>query len=159
MISFIPFQIDCQLMWGFQWLNLMKSYNDSYLKKPAGMWILNTSTSWILSSVYSPKGSACLNRYFRSSLHADGASATIYVAYLADITFFAWQVSTRFLSACPLIYWFASHIMGSSSTGQRWGRFIWAYSAAYIFIGSLLFSNFYPFTWRETHSDRIPKLV
>lgn len=59
------------------------------------------------------------------------------------------QVSTRFLSASPLVYWFASHIMGSpSSSGKRWGHFIWAYSAAYVFIGTLLFSNFYPFTWK-----------
>lgn len=70
------------------------------------------------------------------------------LSYLIDIIFLLRQVSTRFLSASPLLYWFASHIMGSPSIGKRWGHFIWAYSAAYIFIGSLLFSNFYPFTWR-----------
>ncbi|KAK4395856.1 GPI mannosyltransferase 2 [Sesamum angolense] len=56
------------------------------------------------------------------------------------------QVATRFLSASPLLYWFASHIMGSTVIGRRWGYLIWAYCGAYIFLGSLLFSNFYPFT-------------
>ncbi|XP_057805055.1 uncharacterized protein LOC131020334 [Salvia miltiorrhiza] len=72
----------------------------------------------------------------------------LHLSFMVATAFFIMhvQVSTRFLSACPLIYWFASHIMGCSSTGKRWGHFIWAYSAAYIFIGTLLFSNFYPFT-------------
>ena len=56
------------------------------------------------------------------------------------------QVSTRFLSACPPLYWFASHLLISPGTGKRWGYMIWTYSTAYILLGSLLFSNFYPFT-------------
>ncbi|KAG6404062.1 hypothetical protein SASPL_136299 [Salvia splendens] len=72
----------------------------------------------------------------------------LHLSFMVATAFFVMhvQVSTRFLSASPLIYWFASHIMGSGSIGKRWGHFIWAYSAAYIFIGTLLFSNFYPFT-------------
>ncbi|KAD5961702.1 hypothetical protein E3N88_13175 [Mikania micrantha] len=53
------------------------------------------------------------------------------------------QVATRFLSASPLIYWFASYVLVSH---KGWGYLIWSYCAAYILIGSLLFSNFYPFT-------------
>ncbi|GLT71358.1 hypothetical protein SLA2020_433850 [Shorea laevis] len=56
------------------------------------------------------------------------------------------QVATRFLSASPPLYWFASYVMVSPGMSQRWGYMIWAYSAAYILLGSLLFSNFYPFT-------------
>ncbi|XP_071932256.1 uncharacterized protein [Coffea arabica] len=56
------------------------------------------------------------------------------------------QVATRFLSASPLLYWFASHVMMTPSIAKRWGYFIWVYCASYILIGSLLFSNFYPFT-------------
>ncbi|XVE78778.1 hypothetical protein DITRI_Ditri14bG0005300 [Diplodiscus trichospermus] len=56
------------------------------------------------------------------------------------------QVATRFLSASPSLYWFASSIMASSSVSKRWGYMIWAYCCAYILLGSLLFSNFYPFT-------------
>ncbi|KAM1276176.1 hypothetical protein ACFX2J_028475 [Malus domestica] len=56
------------------------------------------------------------------------------------------QVATRFLSFSPPFYWFASYIMKSRGTGKRWGYIVWAYSAAYILLGSLLFSNFYPFT-------------
>ncbi|KAL0416156.1 UNVERIFIED_CONTAM: GPI mannosyltransferase 2 [Sesamum latifolium] len=63
-----------------------------------------------------------------------------------SISEFLEQVATRFLSASPLLYWFASHIMGSPGIGRRWGYLIWAYCGAYIFLGSLLFSNFYPFT-------------
>ncbi|KAG6790962.1 hypothetical protein POTOM_000071 [Populus tomentosa] len=55
-------------------------------------------------------------------------------------------VSTRFLSASPL-YWFASHLMISPGMSKTWpGYMIWAYSTAYVLLGSLLFSNFYPFT-------------
>ncbi|KAL5766894.1 hypothetical protein ACOSP7_017511 [Xanthoceras sorbifolium] len=43
-------------------------------------------------------------------------------------------------------YWFASYLMISPGMGKRWGYLIWAYRAAYILLGSLLFSNFYPFT-------------
>ncbi|KAF7827567.1 GPI mannosyltransferase 2 isoform X1 [Senna tora] len=57
------------------------------------------------------------------------------------------QVATRFLSANPPLYWFASYMMMTSRAKYGiWGRMIWGYSAAYIFLGSLLFSNFYPFT-------------
>ncbi|EPS63667.1 hypothetical protein M569_11110, partial [Genlisea aurea] len=58
------------------------------------------------------------------------------------------QVATRFLSASPLLYWFgSSQLMGCTCIGgRRWGYVIWAYCAAYILIGGLLFSNFYPFT-------------
>ncbi|RZC59316.1 hypothetical protein C5167_006619 [Papaver somniferum] len=52
-------------------------------------------------------------------------------------------VATRFLSSSPPLYWFSSYLMAYRS---RCAYFIWAYSAAYILLGSLLFSNFYPFT-------------
>ncbi|GAU45013.1 hypothetical protein TSUD_94480 [Trifolium subterraneum] len=55
-------------------------------------------------------------------------------------------VATRFLSASPPLYWFAAYIMTYPAKYLRWGYLIWAYSAAYILLGSLLFSNFYPFT-------------
>lgn len=56
------------------------------------------------------------------------------------------QVSTRFLSASPPLYWFGSYVMASPRLSKRWGYIIWTYCAAYILLGSLLFSNFYPFT-------------
>jgi len=56
-----------------------------------------------------------------------------------------WQVATRFLSASAPLYWFAAYLMISPSS-RRWGYLIWAYCAAYILLGSLLFPNFYPFT-------------
>ncbi|KAL9661448.1 hypothetical protein QQ045_026272 [Rhodiola kirilowii] len=73
----------------------------------------------------------------------------LHLAFMVATAFFVMhiQVSTRFLSACPPLYWFASHIMTSTDTGsKRWASLIWTYSAGYIFLGSLLFSNFYPFT-------------
>ncbi|KAG8379288.1 hypothetical protein BUALT_Bualt07G0072900 [Buddleja alternifolia] len=72
----------------------------------------------------------------------------LHLSFMVATAFFVMhvQVSTRFLSASPLLYWFASNIMGSPGIGKRWGYFIWAYCAAYIFLGSVLFSNFYPFT-------------
>ncbi|XP_043692058.1 GPI mannosyltransferase 2 [Telopea speciosissima] len=72
----------------------------------------------------------------------------LHLGFMAATAFFVMhvQVVTRFLSASPVLYWFASYIMVSPGTSRRWGYLIWAYSAAYILIGSLLFSNFYPFT-------------
>ncbi|XP_062105937.1 uncharacterized protein LOC133817438 [Humulus lupulus] len=71
----------------------------------------------------------------------------MHLGFLAATAFFVMhvQVATRFLSSSPPLYWFASHIMKSHSN-RRLGYMIWAYSAAYILLGSLLFSNFYPFT-------------
>ncbi|RXI03765.1 hypothetical protein DVH24_038039 [Malus domestica] len=65
---------------------------------------------------------------------------------LVLLRYFSGKVATRFLSFSPPLYWFASYIMKSRGTGKRWGYIVWAYSAAYILLGSLLFSNFYPFT-------------
>uniref|UniRef100_A0A7N0UPG1 GPI mannosyltransferase 2 n=1 Tax=Kalanchoe fedtschenkoi TaxID=63787 RepID=A0A7N0UPG1_KALFE len=74
---------------------------------------------------------------------------TLHLAFLVVTAIFVMhvQVSTRFLSASPPLYWFASHVMISAdAASKRWASLIWTYSAAYIFLGSLLFSNFYPFT-------------
>uniref|UniRef100_A0A2P2ILB7 GPI mannosyltransferase 2 n=1 Tax=Rhizophora mucronata TaxID=61149 RepID=A0A2P2ILB7_RHIMU len=72
---------------------------------------------------------------------------TLHLAFMAATAFFVMhvQVATRFLSTSPPLYWFASYLMVCPGS-NRWGYVIWAYSAAYILLGSLLFSNFYPFT-------------
>ncbi|KAG7951137.1 hypothetical protein I3843_13G151600 [Carya illinoinensis] len=69
----------------------------------------------------------------------------LQLAFMAATAFFVMhvQVATGFLSASPPLYWFASKLMVQR---KRWAYLIWAYSAAYILLGSLLFSNFYPFT-------------
>ncbi|KAG7983962.1 hypothetical protein I3843_04G133000 [Carya illinoinensis] len=69
----------------------------------------------------------------------------LQLAFMAATAFFVMhvQVATRFLSASPPLYWFASKLMVQR---KRWAYLIWAYSAAYILLGSSLFSNFYPFT-------------
>ncbi|KAJ6805440.1 GPI mannosyltransferase 2 isoform X1 [Iris pallida] len=75
-----------------------------------------------------------------------------FVLHLAFMTFTAFfvmhvQVSTRFLSASPPIYWFASYLLVSPSlTSRRISYLICVYFIAYILLGTLLFSNFYPFT-------------
>ncbi|KAM1341010.1 hypothetical protein ACFX2F_005513 [Malus domestica] len=72
----------------------------------------------------------------------------LHLGFMAATAFFVThvQVATHFLSFSPALYWFASYIMKSLGTGKRRGYIVWAYSAAYILLGSLLFSNFYPFT-------------
>ncbi|KAF9617226.1 hypothetical protein IFM89_035108 [Coptis chinensis] len=55
-------------------------------------------------------------------------------------------VATRFLAASPPLYWFSAYLMTSAGASSRWGYVIWVYSISYILLGSLLFSNFYPFT-------------
>ncbi|KAH7683744.1 GPI mannosyltransferase 2 protein [Dioscorea alata] len=75
-----------------------------------------------------------------------------FILHLGFLTFTAFfvmhvQVSTRFLSASPPIYWFASYTMLSPDRNlAKWGYLISAYFILYILLGSLLFSNFYPFT-------------
>ncbi|KAL9314269.1 hypothetical protein ACSQ67_019721 [Phaseolus vulgaris] len=72
----------------------------------------------------------------------------LHLGFMASTAFFVMhvQVATRFLSASPPLYWFAAYIMAYPTKYYRWGYVIWAYSITYIFLGSLLFSNFYPFT-------------
>ncbi|GJV17506.1 GPI mannosyltransferase 2 isoform X1 [Tanacetum coccineum] len=72
----------------------------------------------------------------------------LHLGFMVATAFFVMhvQVSTRFLSASPPIYWFASYVLASPSTQKGWRYVIWGYCAFYILIGSLLFSNFYPFT-------------
>lgn len=72
----------------------------------------------------------------------------LHLGFMVATAFFVMhvQVATRFLSSSPLIYWFASYVLVSPRTNKSWGYLIWGYCAAYILIGSLLFSNFYPFT-------------
>lgn len=54
------------------------------------------------------------------------------------------QVSTRFLSACPPLYWYAARLDGSPAVGVR--RAVWAFFLGYTVLGVLLFPNFYPWT-------------
>ncbi|KAE8670506.1 Transferase, putative isoform 2 [Hibiscus syriacus] len=72
----------------------------------------------------------------------------LHVGFMVATSFFVMhvQVATRFLSASPSLYWFASLVMTSPNTSKKWGYMIWTYCVAYILLGSLLFSNFYPFT-------------
>lgn len=75
-----------------------------------------------------------------------------FILHLGFMTFMALfvmnvQVATRFLSASPPIYWFASYVMLSPGpTSRRMNHVIWSYCVAYILLGSLLFPTFYPFT-------------
>ncbi|CAO2837173.1 unnamed protein product [Amaranthus hypochondriacus] len=79
---------------------------------------------------------------------ADVLPFIYHLSFMAATAFFVMhvQVATRFLSASPPVYWFASDLMTSSGKSRRWAFLIWAYAACYILLGSLLFSNFYPFT-------------
>ncbi|KAK8664984.1 hypothetical protein V6N13_084751 [Hibiscus sabdariffa] len=72
----------------------------------------------------------------------------LHVGFMVATAFFVMhvQVATRFLSVSPCLYWFASLIMTWPGRSKKWGYMIWTYCCAYILLGSLLFSNFYPFT-------------
>jgi phosphatidylinositol glycan class V len=53
------------------------------------------------------------------------------------------NVATRFLSACPPLYWAAAE--WAASAGVR-ARLLWFWCFAYIVLGCLLFPNSYPWT-------------
>jgi phosphatidylinositol glycan class V len=80
-------------------------------------------------------------------LSADVFPFIVHLSFMVTTAFFIMhvQVATRFLSASPPLYWFASSLIGSPKH-SKWGYLIWSYCAAYILLGTLLFSNFYPFT-------------
>ncbi|CAA6659346.1 unnamed protein product [Spirodela intermedia] len=70
-----------------------------------------------------------------------------HLAFMAAVAFFVMhvQVATRFLSASPPIYWFAAGYVGGDHASLT-SRLIVVYFATFLLLGSLLFSNFYPFT-------------
>ncbi|KAL1199022.1 hypothetical protein V5N11_028361 [Cardamine amara subsp. amara] len=78
---------------------------------------------------------------------ADVFPFVVHLGLMAATAFFIMhvQVATRFLSASPPLYWFASYLIASPKH-SKWGYLIWSYCAAYVLLGTLLFSNFYPFT-------------
>jgi hypothetical protein len=53
------------------------------------------------------------------------------------------QVATRFLSACPALYWYAAHVGGTRPAA---GRLLWAWFLLYALCGTVLFVNFFPWT-------------
>lgn len=50
------------------------------------------------------------------------------------------QVATRFLSACPALYWFVDTLRGQN---RRWA---FTFFLTYALVGALAFANFYPWT-------------
>lgn len=53
------------------------------------------------------------------------------------------NVATRFLSACPPLYWRAAELLERRGLASR---ALWLWCFAYIVLGFLLFPNFYPWT-------------
>lgn len=59
------------------------------------------------------------------------------------ILFMHIQVTTRFLSACPCIYWHAASLVSKSGLSSR---MVSIYFACYSLLGACLFSTFYPWS-------------
>lgn len=54
------------------------------------------------------------------------------------------QVATRFLSSCVPLYWFAALLMTHQGGLLRW--LLWWYCFAFMGVGAVFFTNFYPWT-------------
>jgi len=83
--------------------------------------------------------------FMQSGPVGHAASVYVYVVHVTLLTalcffFMHVQVLTRFVAACPVIYWY---VASSNSTVQR--VYI-VYALAYLVVGSTLFSTFYPWT-------------
>lgn len=83
----------------------------------------------------------------RSALAASSEAAPLvyHWALMTAVALLAMHVNvaTRFLSACPPLYWHAAEVVAG---GGRRARAVWAWCFAYIVLGCLLFPNFYPWT-------------
>lgn len=71
---------------------------------------------------------------------------TVFVFHWGSMAFVALlamhvQVSTRFLSSCAPVYWFAAHVY--SRHRSAW---LWWYCLYYMALGALMMPNFYPWT-------------
>lgn len=88
-----------------------------------------------------PRGAA--GGVFEAS--AEAAPLVYHWALMTAVALLAMHVNvaTRFLSACPPLYWWAAQVAGC---GGAAGRLIWLWCFAYIGLGCLLFPNFYPWT-------------
>ncbi|GLJ22031.1 hypothetical protein SUGI_0412820 [Cryptomeria japonica] len=94
------------------------------------------------------------NENFSSSQMEKGLFSCLTVPFILQLAFMIFiacfvmhvQVATRFLSVSPPIYWFASYFMESSQIGFKLGYIVWTVFLSYLFVGCLLFPNFYPFT-------------
>ncbi|KAL6059272.1 GPI mannosyltransferase 2 [Balamuthia mandrillaris] len=91
-----------------------------------------------------------------------GEDVFVYVVYWTGLLsmgllFMHVQVITRFLcSSCPPIWWFSASLFvvadGQEAEEEKWSRgwfvkrVLLAYFLLYIFVGTLLFCNFYPWT-------------
>ena len=70
-----------------------------------------------------------------------------FVMSIVSLTVMHVQVTTRFLSVTPGVYWFlAKRGLGDSENGKKWRTSISFYFAAYFLLGALMFPSFYPWT-------------
>eukprot|EP01105_Mastigella_eilhardi_P013819 TRINITY_DN3147_c0_g1_i1.p1 TRINITY_DN3147_c0_g1~~TRINITY_DN3147_c0_g1_i1.p1 ORF type:complete len:423 (-),score=97.04 TRINITY_DN3147_c0_g1_i1:1320-2588(-) len=75
----------------------------------------------------------------------------VYWAFLVTfgMMFMHVQVITRFVSSLPALYWFAATVVLSEQRQHRWRiktYLLLVYFVGYTMVGTLLFSNFYPWT-------------